>query len=258
MTLLAPDRTERAVEPLSLANAPALIERILPAQKLSAEAQKERKAGAGQTLTALGSYWKGRKPLILVRAVVLGLLLPASDDPDRDREIFLKLMLMDEEGRLQRKKRFDSKMVPRVRELLSEASWSRAIERTDCGWVWKRGIDPNVREAVEIEAFLSMGLDEQLRNCLRPEELPDSALDDVWEEVNAHLGTSAHSLPKLVEELGPRRFGKRPAVGDPFCGGGSIPFEAARIGCDAYASRPQPHRLPAYLGRAQYRRRQRQ
>lgn len=29
-------------------------------------------SGAGQTLTALGSYWKGRKPLILVRAIVLG------------------------------------------------------------------------------------------------------------------------------------------------------------------------------------------
>ncbi|MGH8611447.1 MAG: DUF1156 domain-containing protein, partial [Gammaproteobacteria bacterium] len=56
--------------PFSLKNAPSLIERLLPAQKLSAEAQKERKAGAGQTLTALGSYWKGRKPLILVRACV--------------------------------------------------------------------------------------------------------------------------------------------------------------------------------------------
>ena len=96
MTLLAPDRTERAVEPLSLANAPALIERILPAQKLSAEAQKERKAGAGQTLTALGSYWKGRKPLILARACVLGALLPATEDTERDLEVFEKLMAIDD------------------------------------------------------------------------------------------------------------------------------------------------------------------
>src|SRR5688572_26574027 len=81
MTLVAPDRTERAVEPLSLANAPALIERILPAQKLSAEAQKERKAGAGQTLTALGSYWKGRKPLILARACVLGVAVHSCETP---------------------------------------------------------------------------------------------------------------------------------------------------------------------------------
>src|ERR671918_3143884 len=103
MTLLAPDRTERAVEPLSLANAPALIERILPAQKLSAEAQKERKAGAGQTLTALGSYWKGRKPLILARACVLGALLPATDDPERDLAVFEKLMAIDDEAFLRRR-----------------------------------------------------------------------------------------------------------------------------------------------------------
>ena len=49
---------------------PSLIEKLLPAQKISAEAQKERKAVHGQTLTALGSYWKGRKPLILVKACV--------------------------------------------------------------------------------------------------------------------------------------------------------------------------------------------
>ena len=51
-------------------------------QKLSAEAYKEQMAGSGKTLTALGSYWKGRKPLILNKACILGCLLPATDDPD--------------------------------------------------------------------------------------------------------------------------------------------------------------------------------
>jgi putative DNA methylase len=97
-----------------------------------------------------------------------------------------------------------------------------------------------VREAVEVEAFSSMGVDEQLQHCLRPEELADDALDDVWPEVNEHLGTNARSLPDLVDELGRRRFGKRPRVGDGFCGGGSIPFEAARLGCDVYASDLNP------------------
>ena len=36
------------------------------------------------------------------------------------------------------------------------------------------------------------------------------------------------------------RFGHRPKVADTFCGGGSIPFEAARIGCDVYASDLNP------------------
>jgi putative DNA methylase len=86
----------QGLAPFSLKDAPSFIERQLPVGRLSVEAYKERKAGAGQTLTALGSYWKGRKPLILVRAVLLGSLLPASDDAAADLDIFLKLMAMDD------------------------------------------------------------------------------------------------------------------------------------------------------------------
>ena len=80
-----------------LAEAPCFIECQFPVAKVSMESYKERKAVAGQTLTGLGKWW-GRKPLILVRAALLGLLLPASEDPTRDREIFLKLLTMDAEG----------------------------------------------------------------------------------------------------------------------------------------------------------------
>src|SRR3989304_389929 len=73
------------------------IETQFPVSKLSKESYKERKANNSQTLTGVGKWW-GRKPLVLLRAALLGLLLPASDDPKKDREIFLKLMTMDEEG----------------------------------------------------------------------------------------------------------------------------------------------------------------
>lgn len=65
----------------------SFIEVQFPVSKLSKEAFKERKAGAGQTLTGLGKWW-GRKPLVLVRALLLGLLLPATDDPKKDIKIF--------------------------------------------------------------------------------------------------------------------------------------------------------------------------
>src|SRR6266567_289116 len=91
-----------SIVPFAWRDRPSLIERVLPAQKISAEAQKERKAGAGQTLTALGSYWKGRKPLILVKACVLGALLPTTDDPEADLDIFEKLMAIDDEAFLRR------------------------------------------------------------------------------------------------------------------------------------------------------------
>src|SRR5699024_4260389 len=50
----------------------------------------------------------------------------------------------------------------------------------------------------------------------------------------------ADSFPSLIEELGAKRFGHKPKVGDVFSGGGSIPFEAARLGTDVYASDLNP------------------
>lgn len=64
---------------------PSFIEAQFPVSKISKESYKERKAGASQTLTGLGKWW-GRKPLVLVRATILGLLMPASDDPQKDLE----------------------------------------------------------------------------------------------------------------------------------------------------------------------------
>ena len=79
---------QTAVVPFALKDAPALIERLLPVQKLSAEAYKEQMAGQGKTLTGLGSYWKGRKPLILAKACVLGCLLPATEQAEaRPRDL---------------------------------------------------------------------------------------------------------------------------------------------------------------------------
>lgn len=69
----------------------SFIETQFPVSRLSKESYKERKANHGQTLTGLGKWW-GRKPLVLVRATILGLLLPATDDPRRDREIFPRLI----------------------------------------------------------------------------------------------------------------------------------------------------------------------
>src|SRR3989441_243592 len=106
-----------SITPISLKDAPALIERLLPVQKLSAEAYKEQMAGSGKTLTALGSYWKGRKPLILSKACILGCLLPATDAPARDLEIFEKLMAMDDESFIARWKRR-----PRPKEILAALS----------------------------------------------------------------------------------------------------------------------------------------
>jgi adenine-specific DNA methylase len=253
---------------------PAYIETQFPIARLSAESFKERKANNGQTLTRLGKWW-GRKPLILVRASLLGMLMPASGDARRDREIFLKLLTMDEDGLLRRwDKRFTSKELP---ALATEAERLRgqALEVTYC--VTKQALaarkaalraiprsatasraeaqsaveaaeaaanaavtELNAHgEAVQRAAFLRLSYAEQIDRCLRPEHV-EGPSPEAWLEINAHLGTSASSLPELVEQLGLRSFGHRPRVGDAFCGGGSIPFEAARIGCVAFGSDLNP------------------
>ena len=84
-----------------------------------------------------------------------------------------------------------------------------------------------------------MSYDEKLQRCHRPEHIDGPSLE-AWKAINEHLGTTATSLPELVRELGQRRFGHVPRVGDAFCGGGSVPFEAARLGCEAFGSDLNP------------------
>lgn len=251
--------TETAAEivPFALKDAPALIERLLPVQKLSAEAYKEQMAGSGKTLTALGSYWKGRKPLILNKACILGCLLPATEDPARDLEIFEKLMAMDDESFVVRWKRR-----PKPKEILAELSidWidayftvdppgilpnSAPVDWSDSAYkgvkvAWRADLTEIERRRLEVQMLPDLTYRERVDQARRPEEVMETVHDHIWDAVNAHLGTHADSFPDLVEQLGILRFGHRPRVADTFCGSGQIPFEAARLGCDAYASDLNP------------------
>ncbi|MBP6645098.1 MAG: DUF1156 domain-containing protein [Burkholderiaceae bacterium] len=184
------------------------IETQFPIARLSAEAYKERKANNGQTLTRLGKWW-GRKPLILVRASILGMLMPASNDAKKDREIFLKVLTMDDAGAWERCKDFSSS-VP-----------------------W-RTVDGPSREMFDALTYA-----ERIAYCDRPENV-EGPSEAAWVDINAHLCTTATNLSELIEQLGQRTFGHTPRVGDSFCGGGSIPFEAARIGCEAFGSDLNP------------------
>src|SRR5439155_12719383 len=101
------------------------------------------------------------------------------------------------------------------------------------------GLSRIEKQELQRRIFLSLSYDERLKYCERPEQI-DGPSADSWTVINAHLGTNAKSLPELVAALGTYRFGHVPRVGDAFCGGGSIPFEAARIGCEAYGSDLNP------------------
>ncbi len=234
MTMTATEKS--AVVPFSARDAPSLIERAWPTAKISAETQKERKAVQGQTLTGLGSYWKGRKPLILTRACVLAALMPATDDLERDVEIFEKLMGMADEtfGR-----RYEGGPTAFVKMFPDHAL--EVAEDTGRSWVWRDDLDPRERQRRIAHAFIDLPYGQRLEKVKRPEELAErDLLDGIWAEVNSHLGTRARSISELVEQLGIMRFGRRPLLADTFSGSGSIPFEAARIGCDVIASDLNP------------------
>lgn len=177
----------------------SFIEVQFPISRLSAECQKERKSNVGQTLTGLGKWW-GRKPLILVRATILGLLMPASDNSIQDMEIFLKILTMDDDG------------------------------------LWLRNKN---KKKFTREEFDSMTYSERLAYCIRPEHV-ENLPDTSWSIINEYLHTNASNIQELINELGQKKFGHTPKVGDVFCGGGSIPFESARIGCETYASDLNP------------------
>jgi len=254
--------------PLALQDAPALIEAVFPAQKVSFEAQKERKANLGQTLTGLGSYWKGRKPLILVRAIVLGSLLPQTDDAEKDLEIFEKLMAFDNEG-LARRALIQNALKPKDIALRIELHnpWDYFTHNvkndnpafnevtalafpldTDTQGInirWRRDIDETDKIKLISQAIATFPTyEEKATLCKRPEEIdPEWLYAPIWPKINryyANQGIKANSHEELTEQLGVLRYGHRPKLGDTFCGGGSIPFEAARLGCDVYASDLNP------------------
>lgn len=236
---------------------PTFIETQFPIARLSAEAYKERKAGASQTLTGLGKWW-GRKPLILVRASILGMLMPASNDAKKDREIFLKILTMDDDGTWQRCKgdipasAWREAASPEVQEEFFGArglkqGLSDEEKETLFAQIWdalshdqQQALDAQrMRPIPDRAEFEALSYAERLVHCERPENI-EGPTAPAWIDINAHLGTTATCLSELIQQLGQRAFGHTPRVGDSFCGGGSIPFEAARIGCEAFGSDLNP------------------
>lgn len=216
----------------------SLIETQFPVSKISKESYKERKANLGQTLTGLGKWW-GRKPLILVRATILGILLPVSDNPQKDREIFLKILTMDDDGLLLRK--FKNLTTNEVFNQLTKDERNQYFQMSSTGdkASYIRGLTKADKNTLQNLTFGRLSYDDKLLYCIRPENV-ENIPASIWEEINNHLETSATTLQELIQQLGKKRYGHTPRIGDCFAGGGSIPFEAARMGADVYASDLNP------------------
>jgi putative DNA methylase len=234
----------------------SFIETQFPVSKLTKEALKERRSNTGQTLTGMGKWW-GRKQLIIVRASILGMLMPSSEDLKKDQDIFLKILTMDDDAlwslRCDPSKTWtcnltnkSNKEIEFEHALLSEKDTFFEVVNGKARWLTGSHLNsedrPSFREdkkEVFHKIFLRLPYEYKLKYCDRPEEISGPSFN-TWAEINEHLGTSSFSLTELVDQLGKKRFGHTPRLADPFCGGGSIPFEAARIGCDVMAGDISP------------------
>lgn len=216
---------------------PSLLEVQFPIGPLSLESYKERKANHAQILKTLGKWW-GEKPMVLTRALIIASLFPASADSERwpdDLEVFLKIMCLDNAGMWKRK----TDPLPAKSCYAQATDDERGELFEEGGERWRRGAPQDMKQGIERRVFYTLGHTAQREYCCRVEEI-DGPPSESWVEINAYLGTTAETLVDLVRQLSERKYGAQLKVGDAFSGMGSIPFEAAELGCDVYASDLNP------------------
>lgn len=211
----------------------SFIEKQFPVSKISKECYRERKAVRKQTLTSLGKWW-GRKPLFLVRAIILGLIMPSTDNPKKDRDIYLKILTMDDMGLYLRK----NKPVD-LNIIFAKLTYTERQKYFEDEKKLKSGISNEEKKYLQKLIFERLSYDEKLPYCVRPEEIEINDLL-IWNDINSYLNTNSYNIQDLIKELALKKYGKIPKIGDCFSGGGSIPFEAARLGLKVFASDLNP------------------
>jgi putative DNA methylase len=188
-----------------------LIEVDLPIKRISAHARREKSIRHGH-LSTLHIWW-ARRPLAACRAVICGALWPDPADP------FCPAAFID-----------------KAREEM--LSWTSHEHQNLLGGE----SCPRFEKARQNRAWFDDPV--QLRGALL-DFIADFAN---WDNstVPEYLATSRALTQAAHEALGGAP-GTRPLVVDPFCGGGSIPLEALRVGADAFASDLNP--VPVLLNK---------
>ncbi|MDO9574635.1 MAG: DUF1156 domain-containing protein, partial [Candidatus Contubernalis sp.] len=237
-----------------------LIEAGFPCHQVGAETQRERDTGKAPPVNRLHVWW-ARRPLTPSRAAILASLLPADTDPDW----FLRQLGM-EKVQAQVKGEpwtlIDDRFLNRIvkdklgREIIEvDAVVRRALQR-------EQVVRENARELIKMIVKKKASIGEQnaihqwieLSNPL-PEPLPTEgetllvkreAADPAWfksvMELSASVGIRVPNLygyPRAYNYQPDRQSGDITVL-DPTAGGGSIPFEALRLGHQVIANELNP------------------
>jgi adenine-specific DNA methylase len=192
-----------------------LIEVDLPIKRISAHARREKSIRHGHISTL--HIWWARRPLAACRAVICAALWPDPADPNCPaafREAAARLILD-----FARKVTGDTKLANDHCSPENFKLWQRLAGGA--------GFQPAARPQETQDAGWKPAPPLALRGAL----LDFIADFSNWDNstVEEYLDTSRALTQAAHEALGGAP-GTRPLVVDPFCGGGSIPLEALRVG----------------------------
>jgi len=209
-------------------NCPRLIEVALPIREISAESVRDKSLRHGHISTL--HLWWARRPLAAARAVVFASLVPDPDHPDcpiQFRRAVLRLL---------------KDQVPQ--ELQAYLRGNKLIRSTDPYRPYNEMMDtPRNRLLMFIARWSPEWLAYE-RGETTKQPKPSELLDDrsliKWETSNPQNKLGNVVLNVARELLYVATGGRPPVLFDPFSGGGTIPLEASRLGCQAIANDYNP------------------
>lgn len=187
-----------------------LIEVALPLEDINREAAREKSIRHGHPSTL--HLWWARRPLAACRAVLFASLV---DDPSEC-----------------------------VAELMADAAKRKVAEKVLAAqrkaWAARKAVfDSAAASGVPTTSNPPPGPEPKLEDILVEAER-ERLFDIIRELVKWENSNDEHVLNQARAEILRSTGGKPPPVYDPFCGGGSIPLEAQRLGLEAHASDLNP------------------
>lgn len=195
-----------------------LIEVALPLEDINREAAREKSIRHGHPSTL--HLWWARRPLAACRAVLFSSLV---DDPSEC-----------------------------VVELMADAAKRKAAEKVFASqkkaWDARKAIfDKAAASGMPVSSNPPPGLEPKMQDILVETER-ERLFDIIRELVKWENSNDERVLNKARAEIMRSTGGNPPPVYDPFCGGGSIPLEAQRLGLEAHASDLNP--VPVLINKA--------
>ncbi len=207
---------------------PKLIEVTLPIREISAESVRDKSLRHGHISTL--HLWWARRPLAAARAVVFASLVPDPDD-SRCPEDFRKAVERD--------------LKTQVPEALKHYLRGRKVVHDSDPYRPYNGIPDTLRNRLlmfiakwspESLAFEAGKSDKEVK----PEFLLDDRSLVKWETSDPE-NRQGREILRIARDLVKAAYGgKTPVVLDPFAGGGAIPLEVGRLGCQPIANDYNP------------------